>query len=81
MFKDISLKTQLDNPPTFVDPSDFSSVTPTTSNDRELDRPFVFVSELFSNRLSLQIVFHFQGGGQFLIVRRDQLDVEVLKAR
>ena len=81
MFKGNSLKTQLDNPPTFVDPSHFPSVTPTTSNDRELDRPFVFVSEFFSNLLSPQIVFHFQGGGQLLIAPRDQVDVEVLKAR
>ena len=80
MFKGISLKTQVDNSPTFVDPSHFPSVTPTTSR-WELDRPFVFVSEFFSNLLSPQIVFHFQGGGQFLIVPRDQVDVGVLKAR
>ena len=81
MFKGNSLKTQLDNPPTFVDPSHFPSVTPTTSNDRELDRPFVLVSEFFSNLLSPQILFHFQGGGQLLVVLRDQVDVGVLKTR
>ena len=80
MFKGISLKTQVDNSPTFVDPSHFPSVTPTTSR-WELDRPFVFVSEFFSNLLSPQILFHFQGGGQFLVVLRDQVDVGVLKTR